>query len=83
MGKEGNQASSFADFAIGRFKFLRRLLFWHGANFGFMITQFMCMILSKAILSSSCKLYYNIQAAYSASDFVDDLFFVSYSTVLT
>ena len=83
MGKEGNQASSFADFAIGKFKFLRRLLFWHGSNFGFLITQFMCMILSKAIMSGATKLYFNIYAAFSASDFVDELLFVAYSTLLT
>ena len=34
MGKEGNQASSFADYAVPKFKDLRRLLFWHGRSFG-------------------------------------------------
>jgi len=31
MGKEGNQASQFADFAIAEFQHLRRLMFWHGS----------------------------------------------------
>ena len=30
MGKEGNQAAAFADYAVPRFKDLRRALFWHG-----------------------------------------------------
>jgi magnesium-transporting ATPase (P-type) len=34
MGKEGNQASAFADYAIVKFRDLRRLLFWHGRDFG-------------------------------------------------
>ena len=34
MGKEGNQAASFADYAIPRFQDLRRALFWHGRPFG-------------------------------------------------
>lgn len=32
-GKEGNQASMFADYSIPEFRGLRRLLFWHGRNF--------------------------------------------------
>ena len=35
FGKEGTQASSSADFAIDRFKDLRRLMFWHGSSFGY------------------------------------------------
>ena len=30
MGKEGNQAATFSDFAIPNFKDLRRLMFYHG-----------------------------------------------------
>jgi len=62
MGKEGKQASSFADFAIGKFKNLRRLLFWHGSNFGFNLVNFMCCIISKAIVTGTSKLAYNIYA---------------------
>ena len=39
MGKEGNQASAFADYAIPRFKDLRRMLFWHGSSFGYKLGQ--------------------------------------------
>ena len=45
FGKEGRQASSFSDFAIAKFKFLRRLLFWHGANFGFNLVNFNVLII--------------------------------------
>ena len=31
-GKEGNQASMFADYSIPEFRGLRRLIFWHGRN---------------------------------------------------
>lgn len=34
QGKEGNQASNFADFSIVKFKDLRRIMFWHGRTFG-------------------------------------------------
>ena len=34
LSKEGNQASSFADYSIPQFRNLRRLIFWHGRPFG-------------------------------------------------
>lgn len=57
MGKEGSQASSFADFSIGKFKYLRRLLFWHGSNFGYLICNFICIVISKATLSGATKIF--------------------------
>ena len=83
FGKEGNQASSFADFAIGKFKYLRRLLFWHGSSFAYNITNFICLIISKAIITGATKLFFNILAGFSASDFVDDFFFICYAIILT
>lgn len=47
MGKEGNQASQFADFGIPSFKDLRRLLFWHGSPFGARLTNFVNSIMFK------------------------------------
>ena len=83
MGKEGSQASSFADFAICKFKFLRRLLFWHGSNFGYNLTSFMCLTLSKAIITGASKLYFNMFTAYSACDFIDAFYFFAYATIIT
>ena len=83
FGKEGSQASSFADFAIGKFKFLRRLLLWHGSSFGYNMSMFICFILSKAIIAGACKMLFNLYAGLSASDFVDDFFFIVYALFLT
>ena len=33
-GNEGNQAAFFADYSVPEFKGLRRLVLWHGRNFG-------------------------------------------------
>jgi len=83
IGKEGSQASSFADFAIGKFKYLRRLLFWHGSSFGYNIVNFIILIIAKAIITGATKLFFNFQTGFSASDFVDDFFFIGYATFLT
>ena len=83
IGKEGSQASSFSDFAIGKFKYLRRLLFWHGSSFGYNMTNFICLIISKSIISGATKLVFNLFTGFSASDFVDDFFFTMYAVFLT
>jgi len=84
MGREGRQASSFSDFAIGEFRFLRRLLFWHGSNFGYNMVNFMCLLLLKQAMESASKAIYSLwAAAYSGMDFIDVLFFLLYAVILT
>jgi magnesium-transporting ATPase (P-type) len=44
-GKEGVQASSFADYSISDFSSLRRLLFWHGRPFSVKLqTAVLCIL---------------------------------------
>ncbi len=50
MGKEGNQAASFADYAIGQFKDLRRLVFWHGRMTGVKTANYTNWFMYKSIL---------------------------------
>mmetsp|Transcript_113700 Transcript_113700/g.157318 ORF Transcript_113700/g.157318 Transcript_113700/m.157318 type:complete len:87 (-) Transcript_113700:209-469(-) len=49
-GKEGNAAASFSDYAIPKFKHLRRLMFWHGTNFGHNLSSFMFWCVFKSCL---------------------------------
>lgn len=53
MGKEGNQAASFADYAIPRFKDLRRTLYWHGRPYGYRMINLVTFVLYKAMLKST------------------------------
>jgi P-type E1-E2 ATPase len=57
MGKEGNQASSFADYALPKFKDLRRLLFWHGRSFGSKLQRAILCNLFKSMLFATCIFY--------------------------
>ena len=43
QGKESNQAAAFADYAIVKFKDLRRLMFWHGRRYGHMTLFFILL----------------------------------------
>ena len=59
QGKEGNQASSFADYAVPRFKDLRRAIFWHGTFFGVRIENYVLWCLYKAIFNSMATMAMN------------------------
>jgi len=64
-GHEGNQASSFADYAIPRFKDLRRLLFWHGRGFGIKIGMATRWILFKSITFAFGAFFYSMYNGFS------------------
>ena len=43
LGNEGREAASNADYSIAEFKYLRRLLFYHGSNFTYKMTYY-CLL---------------------------------------
>ena len=81
IGKEGSQASSYADFAIGQFKDLRRLLFWHGCTFGFSLTDFCNLMFAKTMVIGTVGIFYNSNSGWSAGYFVEDILFIMYNMV--
>lgn len=78
MGKEGNQASAFSDFAINQFSDLRRLMFWHGSNFAVKIVYFSIFIIIKATVFGLASLFYNIVTGYSGTSIFIDLLFATF-----
>jgi P-type E1-E2 ATPase len=64
-GKEGNQASMFADYSIPEFRGLRRLIFWHGRNFSQRLTDFICLNVWKNMSISTALSFYNCFAGFS------------------
>lgn len=83
MGKEGNQAASFADFAINQYSDLRRLLFWHGNNWASKITTFTLLIISKTSVFGLSNVLYNTTSAFSGTNIITDAFFAVYSINVT
>lgn len=83
MGKEGNQAAAFADYAIPRFKDLRRALFWHGRGYGWRIQYFTIMVLMKSIINAVAK--YGVEFTNGASGLqpVDDLLITGFNILMT
>jgi magnesium-transporting ATPase (P-type) len=64
-GKEGNQAASFADYSILRFKDLRRLLFIHGRGFGFRLTNFVIWFVFKSMFLAVPQYFMGFENAFS------------------
>jgi len=83
MGKEGNQASSFADFAITEYRDLKRLMFWHGRDFGARYSEFINLIISKTAMTSLVRIFWNFYTGYSANNFVTDVLFALYPMNVT
>lgn len=73
MGREGNQASQFADFAVAQFKDLRRLVFWHGSPFGGRLPRFVNSILFKNFMVITTVVVDQFYSGFSGYFQVPDL----------
>ena len=83
QGNEGNQASSFSDYALTKYEDLRRLLFWHGRGFAWKASNFTMWFVFKGMLFSIPILFFNTVSGFSGLTYVDDLFFALYEVILT
>lgn len=65
LGKEGNQAASFSDYSIAEFRSLRKLVLWHGRQFGVGAGDFVCTCIYKNVAFSIALTMGNFYAGYS------------------
>lgn len=82
MGKEGNRAAQFSDFAVNDFRSLRTLLFWHGTNFLYRLMQYMLIIIAKTGIYGLIQLFYNLYADFSAQSPIPDPLQFTYSAIV-
>jgi magnesium-transporting ATPase (P-type) len=82
-GEEGMLAVQSSDFSIGEFKFLRRLLFFHGRNSlnrtGNMILYFFFKNFTFTIL----QFYFTFYNIASGQTLIDDLFITCFNLIFT
>ena len=71
FGKEGYQAVSASDYAIGEFQFLRRLMFIHGRYSVRRISIFILQFLVKNIIISIPSFVFAFYSAYSGQTFFE------------
>lgn len=83
MGKEGNQAAAFADYAIPRYKDLRRALFWHGRGYGVRMNVFVMMVLFKSMLNATTKYGMQFTNGYSGIQPCDNMLIALFNILMT
>ena len=83
MGKEGNQAAAFSDYAIPEFRCLRKLILWHGRQFGVNAGSFVCTCIFKSLSFSVNLSLYNAYAGYSGLQMIDSILWMMYNVCLT
>jgi magnesium-transporting ATPase (P-type) len=83
MGKEGNQASTYSDYAIPQFRMLQRLVFWHGRGFGVRFSHFVKWFEYKSVNLAFVVLFMNTLTLFSAQQIHEDLFYSLYMVTLT
>ena len=83
LGKEGNQAASFSDYSIAEFRSLRKLILWHGRQFGQGATGFVCTCIFKNIAFSVALTVFNFYAGFSGLQPIDSVFWLSYNLIVT
>lgn len=83
MGKEGNQAAAFADYAIPRYMDLRRALFWHGRSFGPRLQQFVLIVLFKSMVNATAKFAIQFTNMFSGMQPLDNLLIMGFNILMT
>ena len=83
MGKEGNQAAAFSDYAIPNFRGLRRLMFWHGRNFGNKAVTFLSLALFKATFFMVPIFFVNMSNGFSGLAVYRDLYYALFDVLNT
>lgn len=82
-GQEGLQAASNADYAIGEFKCLWRLLFVHGRSNCFKLGFFTCYFYFKSAAFALQQFLFAFHSGYSGQTIFDETVFGMYNALFT
>jgi len=83
QGKEGTQAVRSADYAIGQFRFLEKLLLVHGRNGYTKISRFICYYFYKNIILVANEMFFALYNGFSGQIFFADYLSTMYNAFFT
>ena len=83
FGEEGVTAAQSGDFAIGEFKFLGRLLFFHGRIDFDRIKNMVNYFLYKNFIFTFSQIFFSIYNLSSGQTIIDDWFITCYNLIFT
>ena len=82
-GEEGMSAANASDFAIGEFKLLKRLLFYHGRNNLNRISKLIIYFFYKNIIFTISQLFFSPLSLSSGQTIIDDWYITCYNLIFT
>ena len=82
-GNEGLRAVQASDFSIGEFKFLRRLLLFHGRINLYRIRRMILYFFYKNFVFTLCHFFYAFESLFSGQTIIDDWFITCYNLIFT
>lgn len=83
FGKEGHQAAYNSDYAIGQFKYLKRLLFYHGRYILMRNSYFIYFFFYKGLLFCFPDGWFGFVSGFSGSNFWDFVWFTMYTGLVS
>jgi phospholipid-transporting ATPase len=83
QGKEGTQAVRSADFSIGQFRFLEKLLLTYGRTGYIKVSRFICYYFYKNIILIFTDILFNFQNGFSGQIYFADYFSTMYNAFFT
>lgn len=82
-GEEGMRAVQASDFSIGQFKFLRKLLFYHGRHNYIRTTEMILYFFYKNFVFTINHFLFGFFTNFSGQTIFDDWFITFYNTIFT
>ena len=83
VGEEGMSAVQASDFAIGEFKILKRLLFYHGRNNLYRISKMILYFFYKNFVFTMTQYYFSFLCLASGQTIIDDWYITGYNLIFT
>ena len=83
FGEEGMSAVQASDFSIGEFQNLKRLLFFHGRNNLFRISNMILYFFYKNFVFTMAQFYFAFLCLSSGQTIIDDWYITSYNLIFT
>ncbi|KAF2672014.1 phospholipid-translocating P-type ATPase [Microthyrium microscopicum] len=83
VGKEGKQASLAADFSILQFRYLTKLLVWHGRNSYKRSAKLAQFVIHRGVIMSVCQVMFSIASRFEPNALYRDWLMIGYATLYT
>ncbi|KAM3179289.1 hypothetical protein ACTXT7_000863 [Hymenolepis weldensis] len=83
FGKEGRQAARASDYALGKFRFLRRALLFHGFNFYWRSANVVLYFFYKNLVFVLTQAYFSFYSQFSTQTVFSSIYLLSYNMIMT